>query len=66
MIGLDKRHVAGGSGDVGIGAAGEYELPLHQLGSGSDDDDDNEVKATGVVSRGHSLDTGSENRRRLL
>jgi len=67
MIGLDKRHVAGGMGDVNVdvGAAGEYELPLHQLGS-DDDDDDNEVKATGVVSRGHSLDTGSENRRRLL
>jgi hypothetical protein len=67
MIGLDKRHVAGGSGDVdvGVGAAAEYELPLHQLGS-DDDDDDNDVKATGVVSRGHSLDTGSENRRRLL
>jgi hypothetical protein len=66
MSGLDKRHVARGSGDVDVdlGAAGEYELPLHQLGS--DDDDDNEVKATGVVSRGHSLDTGSENRRRLL
>ena len=67
MIGLDKRHVAGGIGDVNVdvGAAGEYELPLHRLGS-DDDDDDNEVKATGVVSRGHSLDTGSENRRRLL
>jgi hypothetical protein len=66
MTGLDKRHVAGGSGDVDVVAAGEYELPLHQLGSDDDDDDDNEVKATGVVSRGHSLDTGSENRRRLL
>jgi len=67
MIGLDKRHVAGGSEevDVDLGAAGEYELPLHQLGS-DDDDDDNDVKTTGVVSRGHSLDTGSENRRRLL
>jgi len=64
MIGLDKRHVAGGSGDADVEAAGEYELPHHQLGS--DDDDDDDVKATGVVSRGHSLDTGSENRRRLL
>jgi len=64
MIGLDIRHVAEGSGDMDVEAAGEYELPLHQLGS--DDDDDDDVKATGVVSRGHSLDTGSENRRRLL
>lgn len=64
MIGLDIRHVAEGSGDMDVEAAGEYELPLHQ--PGSDDDDDDDVKATGVVSRGHSLDTGSENRRRLL
>lgn len=47
-------------------AAGEYELPLHQLGS-DDDDDDEDVKVTGIASRDHSLDnTGSENRRRLL
>lgn len=68
MTGLDKRHVAG-SGDVE--AAEEYEIPLHQLGSGSDDDDD-DGKATEVPTRGHSSesDTGfgveDGNRRRLL
>ena len=67
MIGLDIRHVAEGSGDMDVEAAGEYELTLHQLGSDDDDDDDDDdVKTTGVVGRGHSLDTGSENRRRLL
>jgi hypothetical protein len=66
MTGLDKRNVAGGS-RVDVEAAGDYELPLHQLGSGSgSDDDDDEVKATAIPSRGHSFDTGNENRRRLL
>ena len=75
MAGLDKRHVAGGSGDVNLEAAGEYDLPLHQLGSGSDsdDDDDDDVgKATEIPSRGHSseidieTEIGEVNRRRLL
>jgi len=73
MAGLDKRHVAGGSGDVNLEAAGEYDLPLHQLGSGSDSDDDDDVgKATEIPSRGHSSEIdietgiGEVNRRRLL
>jgi hypothetical protein len=44
IVGLDNRHVAR-TGEYGdIEAAREYELPHHQLGtgSGSDDDGDNE------------------------
>jgi hypothetical protein len=50
IVGLDNRRVARAGEDGDIEAAREYELPLHQLGSGSgsDDDDGNEV---GVVRR---------------